>query len=175
VVTLRRTVRWALGWELSSHAAACMGHRDRHDSQRHMERKGCFPVRRGRYSEYSHWGSVSAHISGWSHGTHGLCGPDTRAPNVTAVVGGCSSAATRGASDLRGDDTGLREPPGSVALVEPPAVRAPTLVGFVGLRGDASFSGLACATTGDANDETGRNRSRISPLRARRISPVWVF
>jgi hypothetical protein len=69
-----------------------------------------------------------------------------------AVVCGYSRAATRGALDLRGDDTGLREPAGSAALVEPAAVRAPTLVGVVGFSGDALFAALACATIGDAND-----------------------
>jgi hypothetical protein len=64
-----------------------------------------------------------------------------------------SSAATSGASDLRGDDTGLREPSGCAALVEPPAVRAkPAFVGLVGFSGDASFAALACAATGDANE-----------------------
>jgi hypothetical protein len=125
----------------------------------------------------THTGVVSAHISEWSHGTHGHCGPDTRAPDVTVVVCGYSRVATRGASDLHSDGTALREPSGSAALVEPPAVRAKpkAFVGVVGFSGDASFSALACAATGDANDETGRNRSRISPLRARRISPVWVL
>ena len=65
---------------------------------------------------------------------------------------GYSSAETSGASDLRGDDAGLREPSGSAALVEPPAVRAPTFVGLVGFSGDTSFAALACAATGDAND-----------------------
>ncbi len=71
---------------------------------------------------------------------------------MTTVVYGYSSAATRGALDLRGDDTGLREPSGSVALVETSAVRAPTLVGVVGLRRAALFSALGCITTGDSKD-----------------------
>ncbi len=65
---------------------------------------------------------------------------------------GYSSAETRGALDLDGAGTGLREPSGSVAPVEPPAVRAPAFVGLVGFSGDTSFAALACAATGDAND-----------------------
>jgi hypothetical protein len=69
-------------------------------------------------------------------------------------VCGYYSAETSGA-DLGGDNTGLHEPSGSAALVEPPAVRAPTFVGLVGFSGDASFlasaspspSALACTST----------------------------
>ncbi len=68
-----------------------------------------------------------------------------------AVVCGYSSSETSGA-DLRIEDTGLREPSGCAALVEPPAVRAPALVGLVRVSGDASFFALGCATTGDSND-----------------------
>ena len=104
--------------------------------------------------------------------------PGTRAPNAAAVVCGYSSAATRGA-DLRGDDTGLREPSGCASLVEPPAVRAPALVGLVGLRRDASFAALGCATTGDSNKPRPTKPAEIGAAlllcTLGAFSPGWVL
>jgi len=117
--------RHCMAW----HAAACMGQWDRYHSQRHMYAKAsfrcvngrCGPTTRGRYS---HWGSVSAHISEWSYGTH--------TPTWAATTRACASRRAvrlwwnrrRYVRRLWSDWSGYVEMPRSLrSAVQPPVTR----------------------------------------------------